>query len=322
MTSDDFLELNSNSMFTCTHYKNPCKLTYAECVRRQKAIKSSGNPTPGYVQRPSGGSVYDYTPCLKCQQGRENRDKTKKMGKIVKVEVPGKFEEDQVKTCPCGQKFTYPKGTRRHTWEQMKFCEHHRVMSQHARKKDIARIKAGKPATQDIDILKTILEESMDIKPVVKIDSDGEIKGHRVDPIDVHRPETKTVNFAIKNESEFLPEDEGITWKKCVECGTGFPRGETIDSTWERKLYCGPDCRKKVENRTKTKRRTETRRAIKETFTPAKAQEVARVKWDSLSELLSAYVHDPDALNSIRAAAIKIGVDCYQQAIHDLGGLQ
>ena len=160
----------------------------------------------------------------------------------------------------------------------------------------------------------------MVVKPVVKIDSDGEIKGNMVDSIDVHKPIVESVILGILCDSEFPGDQEGVTWKKCVECGNGFPRGETIDSTWERKLYCGPDCRKKVENRTKTKRRTETRRAIKEIFTPAKAQEVASAKWESLSELLSAYVHDADALNSIRAAAVKVGVDCYQQAIHDLSG--
>jgi len=225
MTSDDFLDLNSNSMFTCTHYKNPCKLTYAECVRRQKAVKNSGNPTPGYVQRLGGGSVYDYTPCLKCQQGRENRDKTKKMGKIMKVEVPGKFEEDQVKICPCGQKFTWPKGLNQHSWGQMKFCEQHRAMNHYARKKDIARIRAGKPVNPGIDILKTVLEESMDMKPVVKIVSDSEIEPKGENPIDVYSPDVITQNLSIEIKSEFPHEEEGVTWKKCVECGMAFPRG-------------------------------------------------------------------------------------------------
>jgi len=310
MTSEEFLKQNKANMFTCRHYKNHCLMTYADCVLRQDAVKKSVHPTPGFVQSSGWKELYDYTPCLKCQEGRENKKIAK--GKNMKTGAS--------KTCPCGEVFYRRAGMRNVAWARAKYCEKHSLMACYTRKKDIEKILAERQTENKIDILKAVLEESTDMKHDAKEVFTPEIETNKDRAIHVPEPEIKTVNFAIKNESEFLPEDEGVTWKKCVECEAPFPRGDTIDSTWEKKLYCGPDCRKKVENRAKARRKVETRKARRDNFTPAKAQEVARVKWDSLSELLSAYVRDPEALNSIRAAAIKIGADCYQQAIQDTGG--
>lgn len=138
LESEIFLKENVNNMFECSSYNKPCKLSYSECLRRQKAVKSSKHPTPGYVQRSSGGSTYDYTPCLKCQAGKLNKAKAK--SKMVKVPVPGKFQDDFTKHCKCGEVFIRPKCMRQNVWDKMIYCDKHRAMNSLARKADILRL--------------------------------------------------------------------------------------------------------------------------------------------------------------------------------------
>jgi len=239
--------------------------------------------------------------------------------KSLLEEEIGSLKTGEVKTCPCGEAFSKPEAASSKSWGKMKYCPTHRGMSPFSREKDIERILRERSGKLEPNTVILEDEENMDTKHDAKGVYCRENETIKANPVRMHTPVVETVNLGILCDSEFPEDQEGVTWKKCTECGKPFLKGETIDSTWERKLYCNFDCRKKVENRTKTKRRTETRKTRCENFTPAKAKNVADEKWESLSLVLSAFVSDAGILDSIRVAAVKVGVDCYKQAIRDMG---
>lgn len=83
MTSEEFLKIHKAEYFVCPKYRNPCRISIRECVKRQDAVKRSKHPTPGFLTANGSmaGDPFDYSKCLDCEQGRGNREKLAKMSK-------------------------------------------------------------------------------------------------------------------------------------------------------------------------------------------------------------------------------------------------
>ena len=83
MTAEEFMKIHKVEYFVCQKYRNPCRISIRECVKRQDAANRTNGPTPGMTSKWGGmhGTQYDYTNCLDCSQGRRNRAKLAKMSK-------------------------------------------------------------------------------------------------------------------------------------------------------------------------------------------------------------------------------------------------
>lgn len=325
MSPDKFLELNSPSFFYCS--KTKCRLTYAECVRRQDLVKKQTHLDSGMI-RQKWGLSYDYKTCFKCDEGRKNRKLAKKM-KVVNVDIPGKFEVDQTKTCPCGTVFVRPKNTRPQAWGQMKYCPTHRAMKQNDRAKDLMRIKAEKinDGHATLDDLKSILAEekakmetNTPMKTAVKIVSDTEKKANKGNPVHPHEPRVETQNLTQKNDSEDLdPAMEGETWKRCSYsgCSRVFYRGDENAGTWASKKYCNANCSRDAEN---ARAREQTKKAKKMKEKEAKrnvcenAQDIAAEVFEEMAPLVTLGC-SVDELDRMKAVCLVVGAACIRRAL-------
>ena len=126
-----------NEFFTCTgDPERPCRMTVAECVRRQKMTKNSKDGmTIGSWMKVK----HDLSMCVDCRVGKKN--KSKAVQEVRKVFIPGMYESYNVKRCACGGKIIRKHGTRFWTWSQKKYCTECAKLTPAKRKEKIATLK-------------------------------------------------------------------------------------------------------------------------------------------------------------------------------------